>query len=87
VLREKRITDYELTAHDRNGKTTNVSYNATTFYDRDRVLQGVFAAARDVTERQLTSRRFRNQRRAGERQVGGGKGQPRQIGLSFQHEP
>jgi signal transduction histidine kinase/DNA-binding response OmpR family regulator len=28
-----------------------VSYNATTFYDRDRTLQGVFAAARDVTER------------------------------------
>jgi signal transduction histidine kinase/DNA-binding response OmpR family regulator len=27
-----------------------VSYNATTFYDRDRRLQGVFAAARDVTE-------------------------------------
>jgi signal transduction histidine kinase/CheY-like chemotaxis protein len=30
-----------------------VSYNATTFYDRDRRLQGVFAAARDVTERKL----------------------------------
>ncbi|HOY24839.1 MAG TPA: ATP-binding protein, partial [Cellvibrio sp.] len=29
----------------------DVSYNATTFYDRDRNLQGVFAAARDVTER------------------------------------
>jgi len=28
-----------------------VSYNSTTFYDRDRTLQGVFAAARDVTER------------------------------------
>ena len=28
-----------------------VSYNATTFYDRDRRLQGVFAAARDITER------------------------------------
>ena len=28
-----------------------VSYNATTFHDRDRNLQGVFAAARDVTER------------------------------------
>jgi signal transduction histidine kinase/CheY-like chemotaxis protein len=28
-----------------------VSYNATTFYDRGRKLQGVFAAARDVTER------------------------------------
>ena len=30
---------------------TVVSYNATTFYDRDRTLQGVFAAARDITER------------------------------------
>ena len=28
-----------------------MSYNATTFHDRDRKLQGVFAAARDVTER------------------------------------
>jgi CheY-like chemotaxis protein/nitrogen-specific signal transduction histidine kinase len=27
-----------------------VSYNATTFYDRDRHLQGVFAAARDITQ-------------------------------------
>ena len=35
----------------RDGKETVVSYNATTFYDRDRRLQGVFAAARDVTER------------------------------------
>jgi PAS domain S-box-containing protein len=50
VLREKKLTDYELTARARNGKTTVVSYNATTFYDRDRKLQGVFAAARDVTE-------------------------------------
>jgi hypothetical protein len=30
-----------------------VSYNATTFYDRDRTLQGVLAVARDVTERKL----------------------------------
>src|SRR6478609_1276061 len=51
VLREKRITNYELTARARDGKMTVVSYNATTFYDRDRTLQGVFAAARDITER------------------------------------
>jgi PAS domain S-box-containing protein len=51
VLREKKVTDYELTARARDGRTTDVSYNATTFYDRDRTLQGVFAAARDVTER------------------------------------
>ena len=31
--------------------TPVVSYNASTFHDRDRKLQGVFAAARDVTER------------------------------------
>ncbi len=51
VLREKKVNDYELTARARDGKTTVVSYNATTFYDRDRTLQGVFVAARDVTER------------------------------------
>src|ERR1035437_3391908 len=50
VLREKKVTDYELTVRARDGKETVVSYNATTFYDRDRRLQGVFAAARDVTE-------------------------------------
>jgi PAS domain S-box-containing protein len=52
VLNQKKVTNYELTASDRDGKKTVVSYNATTFYDRDRRLQGVFAAARDVTERQ-----------------------------------
>src|SRR5271166_5272717 len=51
VLREKKIVDYELTARARDDKLTIVSYNATTFYDRERNLQGVFAAARDVTER------------------------------------
>ena len=50
VLSEKKVTNYELTARARNGKETVVSYNATTFYNRDRKLQGVFAAARDVTE-------------------------------------
>lgn len=51
VLAEGKVTDYELTARARDGTQTIVSYNATTFYDRDRKLQGVFAAARDVTER------------------------------------
>ncbi|WP_439478126.1 PAS domain S-box protein [Brevundimonas sp.] len=51
VLREKSVTDYELTARARDGTQTVVSYNATTFYDRNRKLEGVFAAARDVTER------------------------------------
>src|SRR5687768_13073034 len=50
VLNEGKVTNYELTARARDGDLTVVSYNATTFHDRDRVLQGVFAAARDVTE-------------------------------------
>jgi len=56
VLAENRVTNYELTAHARDGKETVVSYNATTFHDRDRTLQGVFAAARDITERKLLDR-------------------------------
>jgi PAS domain S-box-containing protein len=50
VLNEGRVTNYELTARARDGTLTVVSYNATTFHDRDRRLVGVFAAARDMTE-------------------------------------
>ena len=51
VLTENKVSDYELTVRALNGDETVVSYNAATFHDRDRKLQGVFAAARDVTER------------------------------------
>jgi PAS domain S-box-containing protein len=51
VLSEKKVADYELTACAVDGTQTVVSYNLTTFYDRSRTLQGVFAAARDVTDR------------------------------------
>ncbi len=50
VLNEGNVTNYELTARARDGTLTVVSYNATTFHDRDRRLQGVFASARDMTE-------------------------------------
>ena len=53
VLKEKKVSNYELTVQARDGHQTVVSYNATTIYDRDRKLQGVFAAARDVTGRNL----------------------------------
>lgn len=59
VLGESKLTDYELTARARDGKETVVSYNATTFHDRDRKLQGVFASARDVTDR----KRFESKQR------------------------
>ena len=51
VLVESTVTDYELTACTKDGRETVVSYNATCLYDREGVLQGVLAIARDVTER------------------------------------
>ncbi len=56
VLSEGKVSNYELTARARDGNETVVSYNAATFHDRDRNLKGVFAAARDVTERKLFDR-------------------------------
>ncbi|MBI5279666.1 MAG: PAS domain S-box protein [Burkholderiales bacterium] len=50
VLSEKKVSNYELTVRALDGTETVVSYNATTIYDRGRTLQGVFAAARDVTQ-------------------------------------
>jgi PAS domain S-box-containing protein len=66
VLREKSVTDYELTARARDGKQTVVSYNATTFYDRNRKLEGVFAAARDVTERKRVEAELQQAKAAAE---------------------
>src|SRR6202051_2285038 len=66
VLSEKSVTDYELKARTRDGKQTVVSYNATTFYDRNRTLQGVFAAARDVTERKRVEAELQQAKAAAE---------------------
>ncbi|MDO9016838.1 MAG: response regulator [Deltaproteobacteria bacterium] len=66
VLSEKKVTDYELTACARDGKKTVVSYNATTFYDRGRTLQGVFAAARDITERKQVEAELKQARAVAE---------------------
>ena len=58
VLIKKKVTNYELTVRARDGKETVVSCNQTTFYDRDRRLQGVFAAARDITERKQAEKQI-----------------------------
>ncbi len=51
VLSEKKLIDYELTVCARDGRETPVSLHATTIYDRERKLQGVFVAVRNMTER------------------------------------
>jgi PAS domain S-box-containing protein len=56
ALVDGRLTNYELTARHKDGTVTVVSYNATTFHDRDGRLQGVFASARDMTELKAVER-------------------------------
>jgi len=60
MLSGSKVSDYELTVRARDGKETVVSYNATTFHDRARRLLGVFAAARDITERRKAEETIRH---------------------------
>jgi diguanylate cyclase (GGDEF)-like protein/PAS domain S-box-containing protein len=59
ALKEHRVTDFELTVRAIDGRETVVSYNATTYYDRSRRLQGVFVAARDITEHKRAEQQLR----------------------------
>ena len=51
VFRDGSVTDYELGIRHKNGHVTPVMYNATVYRDESGTVAGVFAAARDVTER------------------------------------
>lgn len=56
VLAENSIDDFELTVCAKDGRKTVVSCNAATFLDRDLQLKGVFASARDITDRKQFER-------------------------------
>jgi len=60
VLREAKVAKYEMVALRREGVKTQVSFNASTFYDRDRQLLGVFAVARDITAQKQASQYARS---------------------------
>ncbi|MDD1718213.1 MAG: PAS domain S-box protein, partial [Methanoregulaceae archaeon] len=51
VFRDGSVTDYGLEIRHRNGQIIPVLYNATVYTDESGAIAGVFAAARDVTER------------------------------------
>jgi PAS domain S-box-containing protein len=51
VLEQGSVTDYPLTIRHRDGTLTDVSYNASVYRDLDGTVLGIFAAARDITER------------------------------------
>jgi PAS domain S-box-containing protein len=49
------VSDYPLTIHHKNGKLTDVLYNASVYKDDKGNVLGVFAAARDVTAQKQAS--------------------------------
>jgi PAS domain S-box-containing protein len=48
------VTDYPLTVRHKDGRLTDVLYNATIYKNEAGEVQGVFAAARDITEKKAT---------------------------------
>jgi PAS domain S-box-containing protein len=54
VFARSFVTDYPLTIRHRNGRLTDVLYNATVYKNEEGKVQGVFAAARDITEKKIT---------------------------------
>ena len=55
VFEKGFVADYPLTIKHKNGKLTDVLYNASVYKDDKGNVLGVFAAARDVTEQKLLS--------------------------------
>ncbi|MBI3753759.1 MAG: PAS domain S-box protein [Deltaproteobacteria bacterium] len=58
VFQKGFVTDYPLTIRHREGKLTDVLYNASVYKDVTGNVLGIFAAARDVTESRRVMRDF-----------------------------
>jgi len=59
VFREGFVRDYPLAIRHRSGRVTDVLYNATVYRNEAGAVQGVFAAARDITERKRAEEELR----------------------------
>jgi PAS domain S-box-containing protein len=57
------VTDYPLTIRHQDGRLTDVLYNASVYKDTRGSVQGVFAAARDVTVKKRIEAELAEQRR------------------------
>ena len=56
---EGAVKNYPLSIRDAEGNVTDVLYNASVFRDKSGNVQGVFVAARDITERKKTEAALR----------------------------
>jgi PAS domain S-box-containing protein len=60
VFAKSFVTDYPLTIRHKDGRLTDVLYNASVYKDARANVLGVFAAARDVTEQKQASQYARS---------------------------
>jgi PAS domain S-box-containing protein len=59
VLADGNVRDFPLTIQHTSGKTSDVLYNASIYKNESGEIQGVFAAARDITERKKAEEEIR----------------------------
>ena len=62
VFSKGYVTDYPLAIRHVSGKITDVLYNASVYVDPNGKVNGVFAAARDITERKRVIEELREQK-------------------------
>ena len=62
VFSKGYVTDYPLEIRHVSGKITDVLYNASVYVDPNGKVNGVFAAARDITERKHVIEELREQK-------------------------
>lgn len=60
VFEQGSVVDYPLTMRHTSGSTLDVLYNATVYYDENGEIEGIFAAARDITERKVMENRIKH---------------------------
>ncbi len=58
VFSEGYVRDYPLVIRHKSGATTEVLYNATVYRNESGQIQGIFAAARDITERKVAEEKL-----------------------------
>jgi PAS domain S-box-containing protein len=63
VFTEGFVKDYPLAIRHKSGKVTDVLYNASVYRNAEGEVQGVFAAARDVTERKKLEQKLKESER------------------------
>jgi PAS domain S-box-containing protein len=58
ALKRGTVKDFPLSIRNKNGKITDVIYNASLYQNKRGETAGVFAAARDITERKATEEKI-----------------------------